>query len=310
MVIRINSERVRQKAETRGGAGWRPKNGQNYIRVLPHSAAVALGTETDVVDFCYEFNAHFINIEGEDPLVGRCPRDKDDERSFCPACKAAQRYRDSADPLLKEAARDVKRGIRFIFNILDLQNPGGGIQVMEVGWMVYKQIREYLMTDAWAHLLDPQHGHNLILNKTPGNQTRSGFTEYSITPDPQPSDITQYLGENWQAKLDETAAAVPEYIDVTEVENVLNRIGLVIDGDEVAAPAGAPAPPAGVTPPALSPPAAPATPPAAPPAPPTATPPAAPAAEAPPTPPVAPPTPPAAPPAAPPAPPAAPGNPQ
>jgi len=266
--------------------GWKPKAGSNLIRVLPPTMLYFTEHERfveEVHDFVYEANVHFIRVEGEDPLVGRCPRDNKSGKQHCIACEMAQRFNnDEADPILAKHARQIRRGGQFLMNMVDMNNPTLGVQHYAAGWKVYTGIREIIGNAAWGDPLHPQTGYGFYITMTPGNQSKTGYNDYTVQPDPNRVDIMQYVGETWQQEVDALAGELPPYLEAEDMEKALKRLGFPV-GEPVSMPsAGIPLPSHGPPP----------MPPSAPPAPPSAgVPPVPPPSTGAPTPPPVPPPP-------------------
>ena len=299
----LNPEGLKKKLAG-GGLGWSPNPGANQIRVLPPGMHYF---QEELDDFAVKFNLHYFRAEGMDTEVTRCFRDRGDK---CPACLTARRFRDSDDPNLKELAEDIRAVERRVINILDIENYDKGVQVYEIGWKIYSAIAEIGANLKWGDILSLENGVNFTLNFIPANQSRSGYNDYSVTPWPKndPStdlrDITPYLPQDWQERIDQLEAYVPGYLAEETVDSLLGALGF----PEQRAPSQQQAPPQQQAPqppqppqpptPPQQPPSTGATPPAQPPTPP-----------APPTPPQQPPSAGATPPAQPPTPPTPPNPP-
>lgn len=223
----LNINKMQEKKE-RGsvGSSWRPKEGHNDIRVLPPNSAYF---DEDIDFFCLDFNMHFIRQEGYNTEVSRCLRDKGE---YCPVCDMAAQYKESEDPALMQTAKDISRTQRFLMNIFDMDDPDAGIQPYTAGWTIYNGILEYLANPKWGDILDPSDGHNMDINLTPASKSRSGWNTYSVSPDPQRTDVTDMLPEDWLEQLDKLEAAVPEYKKAGALVQILQRMGFPIDSDD------------------------------------------------------------------------------
>lgn len=226
----LNMDALRQKKEKRsGGFGWKPKAGENTIRVLPPSQEYFEG---DVDDFAIEYQVHFLKQEGYDTVVSRCLRDKGE---YCPVCEAAAKFKDSKDAELQAFAKDIRRGEQHAMNILDLDREGGGVQGYVCGYNVYNAILEFAANPKWGDLLSPEEGRDIVLKLTPGSEARSGYNTYAVSPDPEKTDVTEILEEeceDWQADLDELPSLVTGYLGENELVAILDRMGFPVQKAE------------------------------------------------------------------------------
>lgn len=305
----LNFDKLQEKQAKRRGTGWRPRDGDNRVRILPPSSIYFTHPE-ELDDFAIEYNLHFFKIEGEKTEVVRC---LEDVGLPCPACRTWRTYRRNPDPAWQELAKQIKPSNQFLFNMLDLSNPQGGIQRWQANYTCHTGIMEIGVNPAWnagGDVISPTEGINFVIKLIPRDRSPSGFNKYSVSPEPTRTSVMEILQPiaGWVESLDELASVPDEPGAPEEVESLIIAMGFPAPPSSTPAAPTAPAAPTPGTPPpppptTTAPPAAPAAPPAAPAAPPTTTaPPAAPAAPTPPPPPATEPAPPATPPPAAPAP--------
>ena len=299
----LNHAKLQGKRTRSGGTGWKPREGENHVRILPPTADYFENPE-DLEDLAVSYKIHFFRIEGRPTEVSRCLNDLP-VRQKCPACDAWRAHRKSEDPGLKEMAKDISPSDQYLFNMIDLNNLPAGLQIWTSNWTCWDKIMEIGANPAWGDVVSPSEGVNFIVNKTPGNKTRTGYPSYSVMPDPNRTTIVPVLDEieGWKETLDNISSQISEAKTQEEIKSLLAEVGvpgygaLTGGGAYPAAPAaapegpaipgpGSPAPaapaaaPAAVAAPAATPAAAPA-PAAVAPAAPAAVAPAAPAAVAP-----------------------------
>jgi len=237
-------------------------------------------------DIAIKFEMHYFRIEGRQPTeVTRCPRDL---KQPCPACDAYWAHYKSSDPGLKELAKQIKSASVYLMNLLDINNIAAGIQHWGGNYTCWDKILEIVANPMWGNVLDPANGVNFFISLTPANRSKTGFPQYSVTPEPQRTTVMEIIQQipDWQAKLDELEDQMPPMKSAAEIQTLLDamKVPPVAGGGRVpAAAAGAPrliAPPAGVSPVPVAPAAVqqPVVLPAAAPAPVTAPTPSAPAA--------------------------------
>ncbi len=215
----INVEKLAQK-KARQGRGWQPKEGNNIIRILPPSSDYF--GDVPLNDFAVEYHVHFLKVEGEEMKVTRCYKNAKKE---CPACALRRQYRNTEDPGMKKLVDQIKQNERHLLNILDLQNLPAGVQVYECGYMVYQQILDYAANPMWGDVFNPQAGRNFMLELIPAQRSRNGWNQYKAQPDPNVTNIMQYLPEGWMQQLDTLKDNVAEYIDEKEFADTLAKMG-------------------------------------------------------------------------------------
>ena len=233
------------------GGGWKPKPGPNQIRVLPPSkdfVAAHLGGGGQALSrMDLAFRSHFVRLEGADTQVFRCPRDFN---QTCPACQFHFKHKDSTDPAVKAMADELNNSLRFALNILDMKDPGKGIQVFETGPMVRKQILNIVSQAIYGNCLDPaEGGRDFIVTMVPKGEQGNRFRSYTTTPGPNPYSVLDQLPEGWVNLLDNLDSALPETWDLSRIEGLVAQAGIQVGvtqagGTLPQAAAPAPAPPA------------------------------------------------------------------
>ena len=256
----LDLDKLNQKKARRSVSGWTPKEGDNTVRILPHTKRYF---DESLDDFAVEFYSHFLKAEGMDTVVVRCLRDKGEK---CPFCESVRSHRESTDQGLKKAADDIRRAERHLMNIVDLTNIDSGIQHYECGPMVYDGVLDYAANPQWGDIFSPEKGCNLILNLISALKSRSGYNTYKVQPHRESTDIRPHLKDGWEGRLDEVSAAIPEYPSPDVVTLWMEVLFPGTAGNSGAAPNPAPvAPPTGnPAAPVATPPAAQPTPAAAP----------------------------------------------
>ena len=225
MGLNINKIQEQKERGAVGGA-WRPKEGHNDVRVLPPCSEYF---DEDIDYYCLDFNMHFMRQEGYNMEVTRCLRDAAD---YCPVCDMAAQFKESDDPALMQTAKDISRTQRFLMNIFDCDDQEAGVQPYTAGWTIYNGILEYLANPKWGDILDPSDGHNMDINLTPAAKARSGWNTYAVSPDPERTDVTEMLPEDWMEQLDRLPAAIPEYKKSSALVRILQRLGFPLESDE------------------------------------------------------------------------------
>lgn len=256
----INHERLKQcRTEgSRGGVGWKPKEGENRVRILPPASRYLVAWDT-MEDIAVGYEMHFFRIEGRKPTeVTRCPRDL---KQPCPACDAYWAHYKSSDPGLKELAKQIKSTRVYLMNLLDVNNIAAGIQHWGGNYTCWDKILEIVANPAWGNVLDPANGVNFFINLTPANRSRTGFPQYSVTPEPQRTTVMEILNAipDWQVQLDSLAEQITAMKTTVEIQALLDAMRVPPGGSGIGVHVPAPvaarpiAPPAGVVPAAPAP---------------------------------------------------------
>jgi hypothetical protein len=84
----------KSRAGARAGMGWKPKPGQNKIRILPpHSRYLS---DWDALEnLAIPFTMHYFAVEGRPTEVSRCLNERGEK---CPACAVWRVNHKSEDP--------------------------------------------------------------------------------------------------------------------------------------------------------------------------------------------------------------------
>ena len=201
---------------------WEPKEGENSIRVLPHSTDYFKGT---VAEFVYDYLIHY-NLGSEKKTAAVCAK-TGNPNVKCPICEASSGFYRSSDEKDKELAHDLYHRRRYLANILDLNNLEKGVQVYEFGPTVYNKLMKYVASGLFGDILDLEQGRNIILSKTiPGGNSR--MTSYDIMVSPEKSSITKSLPADYAQKIDDLGKIVPKPKSYEELKAIL-------EGEEVPA---------------------------------------------------------------------------
>ena len=193
---------------------WQPKEGENSIRILPHSTAYFKGT---VDEFVYPYFLHY-NVGAEKKTAAVCPR-SGGANTKCPICEASSALY-KGDDKDKELASDLYHKRRFLTNILDLNDIQKGVQVYEFGPTVYNKLMKYVASGLFGDILDLEKGRNVILSKTvPGGQVK--LTDYELMVSPDISSIVKALPADYMTKIDDLGKLVPKAKSYDELKALL-----------------------------------------------------------------------------------------
>jgi len=249
-------EKLKQKlAGERAGYGWRPRDGENRVFVLPAASSVIADLDSGGDHLYYEFNGHYFSTGTGPAEVSLCLRDLGQQ---CPACVASRMYKDSADPGLAEMAKRIRAVSHYVFNIIDLNATEKGVQRWAANWTCKNGIVEIAADDQWGFVYDPRNGVPFKIVLTPKNKSRSGWNSYAVKPEPNRLDVMPILEslEGGIAALDGIEDARMEAKTADEIRTLLNEMGFPqVGGSAPAYQTAPPRPPAsGIAHPAATPP--------------------------------------------------------
>lgn len=237
------------RAGARSGATWKPKDGDNRVRVLPPRAAY-LGAWDQMGDLSIQYDVHYFPIEGRKPTeTSRCLRQL---KQQCPACDMFWAWQKSEDPAMKELAKSVRPTTQYLFNILDINNLQAGIQPWAANFTCWDKIMAIAGNAGWGNVVDPANGNNFTVTLTPKGRTKSGYNQYEAIPDPQPTTVMEILEAipDWEGVLDSLEGNIPAAKAPEEIRTLLDEMGFPpTDGKPRAAPSSpTPSAPAPATP--------------------------------------------------------------
>ena len=193
------------------------KDKDNYVRILPPSIEY-LGENVDYIS--YEYHIHYgLGVEGE-RVSEICPKTFGKQHK-CPICEAVWKLYKTNTLEDKALASKIRSKVRHIFNIIDLNETEKGIQIMETGPKIYEEIIKFITNPKWGDLLDIDKGRNFIIIKTPGDDTTSGYTEYSVAPDPDSTSIRNKLPQNYKEVIGMLKKQVPSAKSYDELKGIL-----------------------------------------------------------------------------------------
>jgi hypothetical protein len=193
------------------------KDGENLIRILPPSIQY-LGETVDYVSF--EYLMHY-NLGGEGEKKAEvCPKTFGKNQK-CPICDAVYKLYKLNTPEDKALASELRAKKRYLFNIIDLNELDKGIQILETGPKIYELLIVFLTNPKWGDLLDLDSGRDVTITKTDAKKSSSGYTEYSVTPDPTPTSIRERLPANFKEMIARLEKSIPQAKTYDELKTIL-----------------------------------------------------------------------------------------
>jgi hypothetical protein len=217
----LNLAKLKEKYEKKASTSlildkWQPKEGENSIRILPHSTAYFKG---EVDDFVYPFLIHY-GIGSENKTVV-CPKTLG-EGHKCPICEDSSVLFKSNDESDKEKASDIYRKKRFLINVLDLKDVQKGIQIFEFGPKIYNKLMRYVASGLFGDILDLEKGRNIVLVKDV-REGKAQLTDYDVLVSPDASSVIKYLPQEYMQKIDDLVKAIPQPKTYNEIKSILGE---------------------------------------------------------------------------------------
>ena len=206
--IQKKIEEMKKKKDARKKDFWFPKPGNNEIRVLPHWSG-------DMeADFYYETSYHKnLGPSNDKSLV--CPIAEGLEE--CPVCNTVKELYRTKDAEDKVFAKSIRAQTRIYWNIVDLKEKDKGVQVWMTGGDILEQVLEFCANSKYGDVTDPIKGRNITLIFTEAKNTKSGYNEYAVQPDP---DRTSVDSPEWLEQLSDLKSFV-KLTPIEEMEAIL-----------------------------------------------------------------------------------------
>jgi len=214
MGLNIDNLRKNWKGQNKGF--WTPDDGENNIRILPRS--LAYFSEEEDSDFAFMFYQHYKISDSAPVLV--CPTSAHIGKK-CPICEKVRGLYKSNSEEDKELAKSLSRSKRFHFNIIDLDNIEAGVQVMETGPFIYKEIMKFVLDPDWGDLFDIKTGRNIVICKNPpsgGNQ----WASYEVKPKPAATNAKDNLPTTWKQDIAALMKKLPTAKEYDEINTLLD----------------------------------------------------------------------------------------
>jgi hypothetical protein len=232
MPLDLNQMEKDFKNRSQGGmAGyWQPQEGDNRIRVLPHTLQYFDGPITDIgfrILVHYDIGPagsksrvvcpHTFDIAG-DPEKGTPPK-----KHKCPICEWSVQLRNKGDDAAKALNSKIYARKRWIINVLDLNAQDKGIQPLECGSKIRDQIVSYC-NPKWGDPLDIGAGRDFTLTMTIPQGQKKDKADYKVVPDPTNTSIKSKLPANWKEQIAKLATLVPKAMTYDQIRAVMDGI--------------------------------------------------------------------------------------
>lgn len=152
-----DANRLTRQKQMAGLNWWRPKVGKNLVRILPHWSG-------DMGKVFYKSMLRHFGVGPEkNNIICRKLGGKDEE---CPICDYVQELRKSGSKEDIFAARDLQSKERFMVNMIDVKDPQSGVQIWEMGVMLFNDILLMFLDPDYGDLDSLEEGRHLKINRT------------------------------------------------------------------------------------------------------------------------------------------------
>jgi len=197
--FRTDTTKVRDRASRMesGGIYWRPKTGNNRVRILPP------WNEEGV--FYLETALHYGFKDAEGGRAYPCLRKLGEAK--CPTCQVVARFSEDNDPDIKKIVKQMKaKGVWFM-NIIDRKSEIPEARIFGAGFKIASAVIGYFTDEEYGDLTDPEAGRDITIVR---EGTGIGTT-YEVRPGAHPKPIGV---EGWETMLHNlNTEAIREIID-------------------------------------------------------------------------------------------------
>ena len=193
-------------AQLNSGQFWTPKEGMNNVRILP--------PWNDEGVFYKEVPSHF--SVGPQNKMFVCNAKLG--HGSCVVCDTVTKLLQSSSKDDVKLAEDMRVQLRVLYNIVDLDDPAIGVQIMSTGPKIFRDVLSYFADPEWGDLTDPETGYDISIQRS-----GTGFqTQYTVRPKKNPSPIAD---PDWLSQLHD----LDEFSKPADEEAIANALsGIVV----------------------------------------------------------------------------------
>lgn len=253
MAIKTDIEKAKQQAAEEaarvaamGGYGavkyWKPKVGQNIVRILPPWTTEG----TNAFQWWRQIWQHWNVGPEESKKTVVCPEKTPPKEGKCPICEELERLRVTGDPADLEIAKQMRAQMRVHANIIDLKDPkwtqtdidelsGEGVeqdrlpevgdpkvQIWGFGTLIFNDLLDYYTDD--MDLADLEDGYNIKIKR----EGKGINTKYRVRLEQDPSAAPvsddelklNNLDNMWKILSEAEILAIMEGVDPQEAKQL------------------------------------------------------------------------------------------
>ncbi len=162
---------------------WKPKTGENRIRILP--------PWSEEGRFYRQIFVHF--RVGVDNRVVVCPRRTPPRKGACAICEYIDAKLRSGSSIEQTEAQQMIPRHQFLYNIVDLKEPEKGVQVFASGVKIWNWLVGFFNNEEFGDFTDPMTGRTVIITKS-GEGRQVEYT-VALSPKQTPLDNMEWLNQ-------------------------------------------------------------------------------------------------------------------
>lgn len=193
---------------------WKPKVGENVIRVLP--------SNREDGNFAYHSQLHHeFKVEGQ----GRAFPCMSVFNKPCPVCKVISYFDTESDPDIKELIGKLTPRHAYLMNILDRTNKSDNtVLIFSAAKTVMREIMQYMNDEEYGDITDPDEGRDVKIKRV----GEALSTRYSTRVSPK---ITAIDVEDWEENMFNLEAEAYREIPTTKkyISYLKANFGEVLD---------------------------------------------------------------------------------
>lgn len=196
---------------------WSPKPGLNSIRILP-------SWTLDLSKDFFRKTAQHWKLGNNQDLWVTCLIEEGYER--CPVCEKIDRLYRTKIKEDSDSAKLIRKQIKVLWNIIDMNSVSKGVQVWQSGITVLGDLLKFVGNSKYGDISHPTTGRNIDIVMTEAKESKTGWNDYAIQPDPERSAIAEM---EWLEQLQDLDLLV-RIKSAEEVDYILEKGELPPDG--------------------------------------------------------------------------------
>lgn len=165
------------------GKFWKPKQGNNIIRILP-------ANDGEGVFAFHQVLHHGFKVEGKArayPCMGTFKKP-------CPVCMVIAFHDTDTDPDVQEIIKNIGPRHAYLMNIIDRSDHGGIVKIYSAPKSVFADIMNYMNDDEYGDITSAEEGRDVKIHRT-GEKLA---TRYNTRVSPKESAVGV---ENWISQM-------------------------------------------------------------------------------------------------------------
>ncbi len=187
---------------------WNPKPQLNTIRILP-------SWTLDLSQDFFRKTAQHWKLGSNQDLWVTCLIEEGYER--CPVCERIDGLYRTKNKDDEAYAKLIRKQTKVLYNIVDMNNVSKGVQVWQSGITVLGDIVKFVGNAKYGDISHPETGRNIDLIMTEAKDSKTGWNDYAVQPDPERSVIAEL---EWLEQLTDLDSLVKTK-SVEEIEYIL-----------------------------------------------------------------------------------------